>query len=328
MPTSRSRSARGFTLIEVLVAISLGALVIVALSAVTDVALRTHEAVSEREALTREARFAIDQIVRMTRHSPLILLPFHDKTDTNWPEHIREETVPASPPVGDSTLATAVLAVTLRADQDLDGDGFADADDDRDGAIDEDLPNDRCYDWASGIYLIDDDGDGAVDEDPLFSWDDDERLATVNEDPVDGLDDDDDQNTDEDPASDNNGDGCPGRCGVDDDGDGQIDEGSVDDDDERGGEYEDWNNPVVFYLDGDTLMQRTPVPWDEDGSGGVDGRDFVVQPLAEHVSRFRVERLPAAHGEPQLVDLLLELTGPIQGERVEIQTRALVGGAL
>jgi hypothetical protein len=150
----------------------------------------------------------------------------------------------------------------------------------------------------------------------------------TNEDPLDGLDNDGDNNVDEDPASDNNGDGCPGLCGVDDDGDGQIDEGSADDDDEDGGDYDDWCNPVVFYLEAGVLMQRTPVPWDENASGLITGQDFVVHPLAENVSRFRVERVPAEWGDPQLVDLTLELTGPESGETVSLQARVRLGGAL
>ena len=53
---------------------------------------------------------------------------------------------------------------------------------------------------------------------------------------------------------------------------------------------EDWYDPVVFYLNGDNLMQRTPVPWDENGSGFVTGLDFITEPIAENVTRFRVER--------------------------------------
>ena len=75
-------------------------------------------------------------------------MPLKDNPNTNWPEHIREQTVPPSPPIGDSTLATAVLAVTLPAYVDLDNDGFPDADDDRDGLIDEDLPNDNHHDFS------------------------------------------------------------------------------------------------------------------------------------------------------------------------------------
>ena len=41
---------------------------------------------------------------------------------------------------------------------------------------------------------------------------------------------------------------------------------------------EDWYDPVVFYLNGDNLMQRTPVPWDVNGGGFVTGLDFIIEP--------------------------------------------------
>lgn len=327
---SARRAARigGYTLVEVLIALAIGSVVVAGLAGVTRMALATHAVVSEKEELTRQARFAMDQMVRTVSRSRLLILPLHDKPATNWPENIREQTWPHSPPVGDSVFASAVLVVTLPIDQDLDADGFPDADDDRDGRIDEDLYNDAVNDTAPGIWGVDDDGDGFFDEDGLWWWDEDETSAVIDEDPLDGVDNDADQNVDEDPGADSNGDGCPGICGVDDDGDGLVDEGSNSDDDEDGNVDEDWYNPVLFGLVDDVLWTRIPVPWDETGAGGVTGRDFVARPIAEFVSRFRVERLPAAWGDPQLVDLTLELTGPMTGEQVMLQTRVRVGGGL
>jgi len=160
------------------------------------------------------------------------------------------------------------------------------------------------------------------------NWDDDEYFGIVNEDPINGIDDDGDGRVDEDPSSDMNGDACPGICGIDDDGDNSIDEGGGNDDDEDGRTNEDWYDPVVFYLNGDTLMQRTPVPWDESGGGSVTGLDFIASAIAENVTRFRVERLPLSAAGVQLVDLTLELTSPDSGEMVSLQTRVRVGGAL
>jgi hypothetical protein len=242
---------------------------------------------------------------------------------------VREETVPASAPEGSSTKATAVLAVTLPLYVDLDDDGYADADDDEDGLIDEDLPNDIHHDFTPGIMLIDDDGDGSVDEGNGHS---DDESSTVNDDPIDGIDNDDDNNTDEDPSYDMNADGCPGVCGVDDDNDDQIDEGALDDDDEDGNQFDDPYDPVVFYLDNGTLMERMPVPWNEDGNsspdGPVDGRDFVASAIADNVTRFRVERIPQDGDRAQRVDLTLELTSPINDETVSLHTQVRVGGAL
>jgi len=322
--------SRGFSLIELLLAVAIGAIVIAGMSGVVGQSLQSYDQVAAQNALTRDAQFAMQRIVRMVSHSRRLLLPLADNPNTNWPEHVREETVPASPPIGASTLATAVLAVTLPAYVDLDFDGFPDADDDRDGLIDEDLPNDSHHDFQPGIMLIDDDGDGTVDDGT--GWAEDDEDGAENEDPLDGLDNDGDGSVDEDPPSDNNGDGCPGICGVDDDNDGQVDEGANDDDDEDGGSFDDPYDPVVFYLNSSTLMERMPVPWDEDGisvpDGPVDGRDFVEHKIASGVTRFRVERVLQVLGQPQLVDITLELTSPATGETVSLRTQVRVGGAL
>ena len=81
---------------------------------------------------------------------------------------------------------------------------------------------------------------------------------------------------------------------------------------------EDWYNAVVFHLNGSTLVQRTPVPWDENGSGLVSGLDYIVEPVATNVSRFRVERVAGVAGNYQLVDITLELTSPASGEMVSL----------
>ena len=126
----------------------------------------------------------------------------------------------------------------------------------------------------------------------------------MNEDPVNGIDDDGDGSIDEDPASDMNGDGCPGICGLDDDEDSSIDEGVIDDDDEDTGSFDDPYDPVVFYLIGSSLVQRTPVPWNEDGisapDGPVDGRDFIVSCRARRRRgrRLRADRYHARADQP------------------------------
>ena len=97
---------------------------------------------------------------------------------SNWPDNIREE--PATP-TGDSTLSTAVLAVTLDPAEDLDGDGTPDADNDGDGSIDEDAGADMTGDDKAGMANVDDDGDGAVDE---GDKEDDDEDGAKNEDPL------------------------------------------------------------------------------------------------------------------------------------------------
>jgi hypothetical protein len=195
--------------------------------------------------------------------------------------------------------------------------------------IDEDLPNDNQHDFFPGIMLIDDDGDGTVDEGT--GWADDDEDGAENEDPLDGIDNDGDGSIDEDPATDNNGDGCSGLCGVDDDADGSIDESSADDDDEDGNTFDDPYDPVVFYLQSGSLVERMPAPWDTDGisvpDGPVDGRDYIESVIAENVTRFRVERLDDGN-VVEVIELTLELTSPLTGESVSLQSQVRVGGAL
>ena len=312
-----------------MITLAIASLIIAGLSGVVGQALQSQDAVSETNMLTRDARFAMQRMLRTVASSRRLLLPLKDNPNTNWPEHIREQTLPPSPPIGDSTLATAVLAVTLPAYVDLDNDGYPDADDDRDGLIDEDLPNDSQHDFFPGIMLIDDDGDGTVDEGT--GWAEDDEDGAENEDPLDGIDNDGDGSIDEDPPTDNNGDGCAGVCGVDDDADGAIDESSADDDDEDGNNFDDPYDPVVFYLSGNQLVERMPVPWDTDGisvpDGPVDGRDFIESVIADNVTRFRVERLDNG-AVVDIVELTLELTSPVTGESVSLQAQVRVGGAL
>lgn len=326
---SSSRKAQsGFGYVELMLAVTISALIMAGMMGVVDTATDTGESVNQRIELTRQAQFAMKQMTGMISRSRRLILPLADSSRSDWPDNIREQTIPASAPTGSSTLASAVLAVTLPADVDLDGDGFADADNDEDGRIDEDLPADITNDFAPGIYLIDDMGDGTVDKFKACCYEDDEEdFGITNEDPVNGIDDDGDGLVDEDPWGDMNADTCPGFCGIDDDGDGNIDEGSLLDDDEDGVSDEDWLDPVVFYLSGSTLQQRQSVPWDTDGDSDVDGLDYVISSIAENITRFRVERL-ANGGIVELVDLTLELTNPVTGDRVSLQTRVRVGGAL
>lgn len=321
---SRTRQA-AFTLIELLVALVLAGLLLGATSGIVKQALGTDELMEERNLLLREARFAMHRMARAVRETRYLMLPMPDKPDTDWRENVREETVPASPPEGSSTKATAVLAVSLSSNVDLDADGFPDADNDRDGRIDEDYPPDIHFDFGDGIYLIDDGGNGSVDE-GFFDNDDDERLNGADEDPINGVDDDADGIIDEDPGADMNGDGAPGIAGVDDDADGQIDEGNSADDDEDGVVDEDWVDVVVFFLQGDSLIERHPVPWDESANGFVSGRDYIETVIAEGVTLFRVER-PSGSAGHQLVDLTLELAGP-SGEVVSLTASVRAGGAL
>ena len=319
-------SQSGVTLIELVITVAIGSLIVAGLSGIVSATFRSKQSVIEHNELTRQAGFAMERIVRTVSHSTRLTVPQADNPGTNWREHVREQTVPASPPEGSSTNATAVLAVGLPLYVDLNFDGVPDADNDGDGRIDEDAPADRNYDFAPGLWFIDDDGDGSIDEGSFSTSDDDEQGGS-NEDRLDLGDNDGDGRIDEDPGADMNGDGCPGICGVDDDGDSLVDEGSFawDDDDEDSSTDEDWYDPVVFYLDNGTLKQRIPVPWDETGASGITGRDFVVADLADNVTLLRFERVPGSRYV--LVDIRLVLSGS-GGESVDLATRVRLGGAL
>jgi type II secretory pathway pseudopilin PulG len=324
-----AQKSRGFTYVEILLALAIAALLMAGLGGVVGQALQIRDDAHERNELSSQAGFAMQRMARAISHTRRLLLPLNDNPNTNWPEHIREQTIPQSAPVGDSTKATAVLALTLSVDVDLDANGIPDADNDGDGLIDEDLPADNNFDGAPGIALIDDNGDGSIDDSSAGNpfVDNDEDDASGDE-TINGMDDDGDGSVDEDITPDMNGDGQRGVAGVDDNGDGVIDQGDAKDDDEDGRLDEDWYDALVFHLEGDTLKERMPVPWDTNGDSLVTGSDFVVSAIAEHVTRFRVERVQQSTLRWQLIDLTLELTSPISGEVISLRTQVRLGGAL
>ncbi len=324
-PLSSDSHARGFTYIELLFAVAIGTILMASLIGVVYTASETQDDIRQRNQLAGDARFAMARMVDMLSHSRLLLLPLRDNPATNWPEHIREQTLPPSPPIGDSTLATAVLAMTLPAHIDQNNDGVADADNDGDGRIDEDLPSDNNGDGGDGIAGIDDDGDGSVDE---GGNSDNDEQGTDNDDWINGLDDDGDGSIDEDIGQDMNADTFSGIRGVDDDGDSFIDEEGQNNDDEDGSSNEDWYDSVVYFMSGDELIERLPVPRDVNADSEISGKDYVESKLTDHVSRFRIERVDDPNLLWQLVDITLELTHPDTGEVYSLQTRVRLGGAL
>ena len=315
---ARHYTEAGFTIIELLISLALAALLLTAMTGLVNNALEIRDDTGTRNDTMRDGRFAMQRMVTAVLGTDRLLLPLADNPNTNWREHVREQTVPASAPEGDSTLATAVLAVTLDPTLDINADGFADGDNDKDGRIDEDPGDDASNDLAAGLVGIDDDGDGLADEGGTAADDDDED-GSVDEDPVDGHDDDGDGSVDEDFPHDINNDGESGVAGVDDDGDGSIDEAHHQDDDEDDTRDEDWLDVVAFYLNGSTLIERRP------DLNPVNGTAFSEHVIAENVTRFRVERIPDTGRRALLVDLTLEISGP-GTEPLSLNTRVRVGG--
>jgi hypothetical protein len=293
------KQVRGLSLIEVLGSLAIGALLFAALGAVALQSGRALDAVNVSAQLQQEAQFAVDRMVDAVRASPRLLIPTPDRPSTPFNEAQRN-----------------VLAVTLDPTLDRNGDGFADADNDHDGRIDEDPPEDITNDGAAGIIGVDDDGDGSIDEGG--NRDDDEDGAS-NEDSVDGVDNDGDGLVDEDAKGDANDDGRAGVAGVDDDSDATVDEGNNQDDDEDGATNEDWLDPRVFRLNGTTLDERLPDP------GAANGAVFTERPIATGVSNFTVTYSPpAAVGLPGLLEIALTLTRP-GGATASVDARVRVG---
>ena len=323
MNAQRNRAStrqRGLSLVEVLISFTIAAVLLTGLQAMFSSATRIESAITDRAELDRQARFAMARIHAAINGTNRLILPLGDRTGSNWPENLREQTVPPSPPVGDSTLATAVLAVALPGDWDIDLDGVVDADNDGDGRIDEDWPADMTADGDNGVLFIDDDGDGSIDE-GFLNRNDDEYLFS-DDDRLNGVDDDNDGSIDEDTPADMNGDGQPGIAGVDDDGDGNTDEGDDADDDEDGSVDEDWLDTVVFYVQGSDLIERRSVPWDTNSDSAVTGADFVESTIAENLTHVRFERLVGSSGV-LLVDVTLSLTSA-NGETVTRNRRLRV----
>ena len=301
----------GFTLLELLICLALSTVIILGLSDILTTSLATRSIVHAENDAALQAEFAMDRMRRMVSGSSRLLLPLAENPATAWSESVRN-----------------VLAVTLPPSIDLDNNGVPDADNDGDGLIDEDLPGDTNNDGAPGIMGIDDNNNGTVDDSsaPLVPYEDDDEDDLENEEYLDNIDNDSDGSIHEDLGQDMNHDNTPGIAGVDDDGDGSIDEGHLNDDDEDGLGNEDWYDPVVYFLSNGTLVERLPMPWDENGAGGVTGADYIETPLADNVTRFEVTWQEPGSGRPLLVTILLELAGPDNEPYVLTATVRLGGG--
>jgi len=302
-PNRGIASSAGFSLVEMLLAVSISAILIITLANVVANTLAVKDESRQQNALTREARFAMSRMVRAVRGTNRLVLPLVDNVATLQSESFRDP---------------GVLAVTLDPSLDRDLDGFADADNDRDGAIDEDVGEDANEDGKPGIEGIDDNNDGIIDNTPGGDRDDDEDGLVNDEDPIDGIDNDGDGSIDEDPGPDMNGDLSPGVAGVDDDGDGFTDEGSIGDDDEDGSIDEDWLDTVVYFLSGTDLIERHP------NLDPADGTDYTERTLAKNVSTFRVERLSRGINRNDLIELTLGLSA--ERTSVQVKQRVRVGG--
>lgn len=214
---------RGFTLIEMLVVLSIFALIAAAATSLLSTSLVSYAQGNARYGLYREGLMIMERLTSQVRRSTFLLIPNAHTTDRD------------------------ILAVSGSVNEDND----YYFDDPLFPRIDEDLKKDMTDDDEAGIAGIDDDGDGQIDE---GDKDDDDEDGLIDEDPLDGIDNDGDGNVDEDTGDDSN------ISGMDDDGDGTIDEGDSKDDDEDGTINEDPVTVTVYSYDGaaTTLRESTP----------------------------------------------------------------------
>lgn len=276
----------GFSLVEVLLVLALSSVILVSLGTVVAQGQNSWEVASRRGDMVREASFAIQQMVQAVKSSSRLLLPLAENSSTAYTESQRN-----------------LFAVTLDSALDRNNDGFADADNDQDGKVDEDLGEDNVNDSASGIYGVDDNNDGTTDAE--VGADDDEDGAT-NEDVHDGADTDGDGGVDEDTSADLNQDGQPFSNPGDDDGDGTADE--------------DWYDVVLYRLDGTRLIERTP------NLNPANGRSFTERTIATQVAAFSARRLAhRATDRYQLLEINITIDNP-DGEPYTLTATARVGG--
>jgi len=305
---------KGFTLVEVLLAVVIGSLLLAGLANISRSALSLSNEISAQSQLDQQAQATLQLMADSLRNSTQLLIPQQDlfnNSDRDFRRH---------------GVNGAVLGFRISPKRDFNDDNIVDADQDGDGVVDEDPGADTNNDFAAGIWLIDDDGDGLVDEGSFL---DDDEDGQINEDPINGADDDNDGLIDEDPSGDLNGDGKPGIENVDDDNDGFVDEGFfIDSDQENGLPNHDWFDTAAFYIEPpSTLTLRTPVPWDENNTGLVNGRDTVTESLVANVAALEFERFPRESRRSDLVRMLLTLEDD-EGRTATVETTVQVGGAL
>lgn len=307
----------GFSLIEILISVTIAGSLIASMQGLLGIALNAESSSRTKNHSFQQGRFAMQLMVKSVRMTRRLMIPLAENPNTGHSEHIRD-----------------VLAVTLDPTLDRDGDGWADANNDKDyldvnnngsrdtgepERVDEDIHDDMTRDGKAGIIGIDDNGDGTVDNGA--GKNDDDEDGSKKEDPINGIDDDGDGAIDEDTSHDADDNGKSGLAGVDDDLDGATDESGKDDDDEDGTNNEDWLDPVVYFLNGTNLIQRVP------NIDPADGTDYQENIIIENVSLFQIERIPQGNGVTTLVDISLEITAP-GGELSHFNTRVGIGSGL
>ncbi len=293
----------GMSLIEVSISLVIAAVLLTGLGKFSAQVTGATEISNEAVTLKRDAQFALGRMVRNVGATHKLLIPTRDNPNTVthplngsavFDESLREQTVPAAPGF---EFQSAVLAVALPEAIDFNKDDRADADNDKDGALDEDAGADWSDDNAPGLIGIDDDGDGTVDEGANA---DDDEDGQVDEDPINQLDDDGDGRIDEDFPADMDGSG-----GNDDDADSDTDEDGFD--------------PIVYFLSDSQLIERYP------NALTSDGLDFSEAVIAENVTALSFRRTSVSGAPYETVTIKLSLSMADTSHQEQVTVR--VGGA-
>lgn len=223
-------SRHGMTLVELVIAIGIVALVSGAAAGILSTALQAEAYGTTQSQLHAEGLLAMERMCNAIRVSSSVTVPN------------------AHAPSRDVLVVNGLI--------NDDGDFFFD--DPLFPRIDEDPGEELIADGQPGTTGIDDDGDGSTDEGRAG---DDDEDGLSNEDPINGVDDDGDGSVDEDPPADLSGEGHAGIQRIDDNGDGFVNNGNgPNDDDEDGVSDEDPLDAVVFAHDGPTATLRESVP--------------------------------------------------------------------
>ena len=287
-------NVNGVTLLELLLALAAGGALLVAIGGFLGNTINTWEIHRNKHALHQQMAFTMQRMQQMVKNSPRVLIPQVD-------DGAKRE--------------RSILALEMPHSIDRNNDKIADADNDADGRINEDMGKDMTNDGAAGIVGIDDDGDGTADE---GSHQDNDEDNQANEDSIDGIDNDGDGLIDEDADEDMNSDDSPGIKDVDDDGDGKVDEGKKKDDDEDGKRNEDWLDIMLYRLDGNRIIERMPT------IGASDGADYTERTLTSNVTGFSVVRRTL--GTTALIDINVSLA--LGSESLTSTLTVRLGGAL
>ncbi len=242
---NRRKTEQGLTYVELVAAMAILSLIGLLFFQAVDISLASWRQGSGKAELLNNAQRAMERMVSKVRKTTWVLLPQKDSDPGDFNAY--------DPNYPNRYYPRNILAMSANIDND--GDGLAD----------EDPSNDITGDGFGGIMGIDDDNDDPIDIDEKGKDDDDEAGGS-NEDPIDGIDNDGDGMTDEDPADNFY---KYFNCG---------NNSNNDDADETS--REDPLDPLIYYLDGSTLMERLDVQ-------GVTQRN---SPLAENVSEYQVVR--------------------------------------